>query len=203
MSGWAAAGQAAGSVIGGLLSFYGSRERNRANKDIAQRQMQFQERLSSTAYQRSMQDMRAAGLNPLLAYKQGGASAPAGAGIPAVDELTPAVSSALQASTAVAQLRKSNAETSLIKQQEKLADANTAKSLLSNKRMERTGDSAFGRNADSLWKTGKTIFRGLGPENWMRKEKLPPLSSHKYKFRQRPPPGYKGDYYYGGKRYTQ
>lgn len=70
---------AGAGLFGGLLGKEGQEETNLANAQQARDQMDFQERMSSTSYQRGIKDMEAAGLNPMLAYSQGGASTPGGA----------------------------------------------------------------------------------------------------------------------------
>jgi hypothetical protein len=99
-----AAAPAVGAIASGAASAYGQREANVANAEMAQKQMDFQERMSNTQWQRGTKDMQAAGLNPMLAYSQGGASSPSGASAVMSNELGTGVSSALQAAQGVQQI---------------------------------------------------------------------------------------------------
>lgn len=67
------------SLIGSGLSYLGGQAQNAASAEAAARQMEFQREMSDTAYRRQIEDLKEAGINPMLVTKLGGASTPPGA----------------------------------------------------------------------------------------------------------------------------
>lgn len=127
---------AAPAVIGGLFSAFGQAAANQEAKEASQRQMDFQKETLRSQYQWGMEDMRKAGLNPILAYKQGGAGSASGAdytpgnvGAAGVTGASTAQSSALATRAQETQLENIAADTRLKASQDKTQAALVVQAL--------------------------------------------------------------------------
>jgi hypothetical protein len=136
-------------LVSGGLSLLGGSNTNQAawdrqqssqnfNAGQSQAQMDFQKQMRATQYQTAVQDMQAAGLNPMLAYSQGGSGNLAGASAsstpaPVHDAITPAVSAYMNAKQTGADLLLKNeqakATNASAEQSRTQALANTAQAL--------------------------------------------------------------------------
>ncbi len=109
----------AGPLISGFLGRQGAREANESRLQVAREQMAFQERMSNTAHQREIADLRRAGLNPILSGTGGrGSSTPAGQTAPVENEMLAGINSAIAA-------RRMTADVKRVEEEAKLATENT------------------------------------------------------------------------------
>lgn len=97
------------------LNYIGGRRQQDLSSAAAQNQIDFQREMSNTSYQRQVADLKAAGINPMLVSKLGGASTPSGAMPQTFNVLGSAASAGIDAYSASQQARKTEAETDVAK----------------------------------------------------------------------------------------
>lgn len=126
------AGAGANAIGGFVGNAMGARE--------SKRNRQFQERMRGSQYQAAVADMRAAGLNPALAYSQGGAGNLSGSTAGQSNPLEGVTSSAMQAARAAQELK-------LLKEQirKTQGEADTAEAIGNR---ERARNAAYGVQFD-------------------------------------------------------
>jgi hypothetical protein len=144
---------------------YSARQQNKQQEEAAQRQMGFQSDMSSTSYQRQVADLKAAGINPMLVSRLGGASTPVGAMPIYVNPAERAGQTFASAQQAEASKQQAETSENLSKPQIANVQAMTTKIIEEIKNIPLEGDR-LRETAYMLWNQAKL----LGSQNWNQRE---------------------------------
>ena len=129
------------SVIGGAMDIFGGQQTNQANANLQNSANQFSAQQFATRYQTTVEDLTKAGLNPMLAYGQGGGSPPSSVGIAQqtnpyqrasgyAQQAIGAANTAMQTQLTDAQVTESLSRTGVNDEDRKLKSAQTALAIL-------------------------------------------------------------------------
>lgn len=153
----AAAIPAIAGIAGDIMSQQGQQATNAMNLAEIQQEENWQTQMSDTAMQRRVTDLRAAGLNPLLAVGQGGASVPGVGMIPAQNPEQAFSGLGGQVQGAVntgAQVMQANAQADLASAQ---ADKTRADAALSTSELPFSA-ATFQAQLDNLRRQNESLF---------------------------------------------
>lgn len=163
-----------GELIGGALGYLGQREANDTNvrladasnamnKEEAEKNRQFQERMSNTAVRRNKADMEAAGINPLLAAPTG-ASTPSGSAASTTaahveNAIAPGITSAIEVKKLSQQMEMQKKTLQSIDQDIALKKAQTAEIGMRTTVMSK--DLPKAELINEAYKAGKQILNNV------------------------------------------
>jgi len=135
------AGASAGASIGGSIAGVRAGEQtNEANARQASLNRDFQQEMSSTAHQREVADLTAAGLNPILSANAGASTPAGGTGAAQTNPMESLAASARDAMQLALQVTKQKEEIALIRAQKNKTDVDAKVASVGIPKAELTND---------------------------------------------------------------